>query len=179
MDMTDEIAPPTDETAPAAPMPKRSYVTALVIAAGLVGGGGFGTFVGGPLLANQPGKAVGPTAETKREEHGEAGGETPGAAPALILLDNLVLNPAGSGGLRFLLVTVGLRLSNATGVEALKTRDAEVRDVLLRILGTKRVDELADIAQREGLKREIKTAVDAMLRGSAVSGVFFPQFVIQ
>src|SRR5205085_488524 len=113
-------------------------------------------------------------------EHGEKAKEgAKSGNQSVVLLDNLVLNPAGSGGLRFLLVTVGLQLSSSVNSEAVKSRDAEVRDVVLRVFGTKRVEELSDIAMREGFKREISTALDALLGAHSVKGVYFPQFVIQ
>jgi flagellar FliL protein len=173
--MPDDITPPeAEDSAPATTKTKRSHVTALVIALGLLGGGAFGAFVAGPQLANRivrPAVAgVAPTTGAKHEKV---------APPAVLLLDNLVLNPAGSGGLRFLLVTVGLQLSNDAATEALKSRDSEVRDVILRIFGNKRVEELADVGNRGGMKREIKVALDSLLAGDAVKGVYFPQFVIQ
>ena len=39
-------------------------------------------------------------------------------------------------------------------------------------------DEL-DIAGRDGLKAEIRAKVDSLLGGKLITGVFFPQFVIQ
>jgi flagellar basal body-associated protein FliL len=78
-----------------------------------------------------------------------------------------------------LLVTVGLRLSSSVNAEAFKARDAEVRDVILRVLGNKRVDGLADIGIRDALKQEITAALDALLGAPGVKGVYFPQFVLQ
>lgn len=174
VDMADDITPAADEAAPAPLKPKRSYVTAIVIAVGLLGGGGFGTFVSGPRLANRMVRPAGAATAPASEEHSEKP-----TGQAVVLLDNLVLNPAGSGGLRFLLVTVGVQLSNGASAEMLKTHDAEARDIVLRIFGTRRVDELAEIRMRDGLKREIMTAIDSLLGTRIVKGVYFPQFVIQ
>jgi flagellar FliL protein len=185
--MADDATSPSTEAAPAAPKAKRSYATALAIAAGLLGGGGLGTFISGPMLVKRlgvsarhaPAQASAVASASAEAPASEGRENKPGTAPTLVLVDNLVLNPAGSGGLRFLLVTVGMQLSNAANVEAAKTRDPEVRDILLRIMGNKRVDELADIRLRDGLKREIRVAMDAMMGRGSVKGVYFPQFVIQ
>ncbi len=173
--MADDITPAADDAVSAPPKTKRSYLTAIVIAVGLLGGGAFGTFVGGPQLAHRLGPTAGAAAPAASEEQSEKAA----TGQPDVLVDNLVLNPAGSGGLRFLLVTVGLRLSDGVNAEAIKTRDAEVRDLILRILGNKRVDELAEIGMRDELKREIATALDALLGTRGVKGVYFPQFVIQ
>ena len=177
--MADDSARAEDDAGldelPAAPQAKRSYLTAAVIGAGLLGGGGFGALVGGPLLVKRlhapaAAAATAPAAEGKAQ---------PPSTDSVVLMDNLVLNPAGSGGLRFLLVTVGLDVSTTANAAALKLRDAEVRDVLLRIFSARRVEELADIGLREPLKREIATAIDAILASKAVKNVYFPQYVIQ
>lgn len=182
--MTDEINVSAEDATAATPKAKRSYLTAIVIGVGLVGGGGFGTFVGGPMLSRRiSGPTAGAVAGKARAKvaasKGDEAHEKPEAGASVVLFDNLVLNPSGSGGLRFLLVTVGLRLSNSASVATIKASDAEVRDVLLRVFGDRRVEELADIGQREGLKRAIKTAVDSLLSAGTVKGVYFPQFVIQ
>jgi flagellar FliL protein len=167
--------PAAEDAEPAAPAARRSYVTAIVITIGLLGGGAFGTLLGGPLLAHRFAKTASAAAVPPAEE--PSGTEAP--AQADVLVDNLVLNPAGSGGMRFLLVTVGLRLSNSDKAIQLKSRDAEVRDAILRVLGNKRIDELADIGMRDALKMEISTALDTLLGSRGVKGVYFPQFVLQ
>lgn len=183
--MTDDGTPAAEDAEPAAPAARRSYVTAVVIAIGLLSGGAFGTLFAGPLLAHRFGKTAGAAAVAPAEEpSGKAAAEQAAAGQAAtgqtdVLVDNLVLNPAGSAGLRFLLVTVGLRLSSSVNADLIKARDAEVRDVILRVLGNKRVDELADIGIRDGLKREITTALDTLLGVQGVKGVYFPQFVLQ
>ena len=89
------------------------------------------------------------------------------------------MNPAGSGVTRFLLVTVGLQMKAASATEELKGRDTEVRDAILRILGGKSVEDLTNVTNRETYKREIMTALDAVLDGKKTAAVYFPQFVIQ
>ncbi|MBA4070807.1 MAG: hypothetical protein C0497_03085 [Gemmatimonas sp.] len=178
--MTDDGTPEAEDAEPTAPTARRSYVTAVVIAIGLLGGGAFGTLLGGPLLAHRFAKTASAASVPPAEEpSGKAAAGQAAVPQADVLVDNLVLNPAGSGGLRFLLVTVGLRLSSSDNALLIKSRDAEVRDLILRVLGNKRVDELADIGMRDALKREIQTALDVLLGVRGVKGVYFPQFVLQ
>lgn len=106
-------------------------------------------------------------------------GEGKADAAAVHLLENLVLNPASSGGSRFLLLTVAIEVGNAKAAEAFKTRDAELRDIILTALGVKTVEELTDIARREQFKTDLKTAVNAKFGKKAVKSLYFPQFVVQ
>ena len=95
-------------------------------------------------------------------------------------MPNLVLNPAGSNGTRFLMCEVAIELSDEKPADVLTARDAEVCDAILRVLGVKSVEELSDVAHRDGMKDEVRQALDKLFkRKGAVRRLYFPQFVIQ
>jgi flagellar FliL protein len=76
--------------------------------------------------------------------------------------------------------SVAIELSDEKLAEVLTSRDAELRDVVLRVLGTKTVDELSDMAHRETLKDEVRVALDELMKKKgAIRRLYFPQFVIQ
>jgi flagellar FliL protein len=108
-----------------------------------------------------------------------------GAAPVassspLYLFDNMVLNPAGSNGQRFLLVATAIEVSDASLVETMRSRDAEARDLLGSVLAAHTVDQLTDLARRDSLRAEIAEALSRMVKKpKAVRRVHFPQFVVQ
>jgi flagellar protein FliL len=161
-------------------------------------GGATGAAFVGPMVAKKMGKAtvvaVADSDSADAEEHAadgeapadgdhetakEGDAKTEGEGAAVHLLENLVLNPAASGGSRFLLLTVAIEVGNAKAGEDFKSRDAELRDIILTSLGVKTVDELTDIARREQFKTELKTALNAKFGKKAVKGLYFPQFVVQ
>jgi flagellar FliL protein len=116
--------------------------------------------------------------ESAGESHSKKEGE--GAASNVYTLDNLVLNPAESGGTRFLLLSITFQSSNASVLEAMKAKDAELRDVVLVTLGAKTVEQLANMSARDSLKVELASAAKKLLKKkSARIKVYFPQFVIQ
>ena len=131
----------------------------------------------------QHGNHRGDPAEHQAKAEGEAKGEAKGESKGEVfsyLIDNLVLNPANSGGGRFLLASVNLRLTDAATKESLVQRDAEARDAILRVLGTKQVEELVNIGNRERFKKDIRALINGMFPGkNVVLGVYFSQFVIQ
>ena len=95
-------------------------------------------------------------------------------------MENLVLNPAGSNGTRFLMAAVAAEVKDEKVKEEMNGRDAELRDAVLRVLGERTVDQLADMALREGIKTEVIDSLNARLQSkTAVKRVYFPQFVIQ
>lgn len=191
--------PKAPEQAADAAAPSKPKLPILIgmVAVGLAVGGGTGAAVLGPMMAKKLGKGPVPAAEASakgaEDEHaapadehapegeaGKEGGKEGAAAEAPVhMLDNLVLNPANSGGSRFLLLTVALEVSAASVQEQFKTRDSELRDIILTALGTKTVEQLTDISKREEFKAEVTTAVEARFGKKTVKRLYFPQFVVQ
>ena len=171
------------ESAPAA-APARKLTLPVIVIAGLVIGGAAGALVLGPRIARARSSskdANGATISADSLKSGDKSGEQKGAAAEtpVHLIDNLVLNPAGSGGTRFLLASVGLQTTSAAAEEMIKKREVEARDVVLAVLGAKHVEELAEISAREKIKLELKVALDSLFGSGVVRRVYFPQFVIQ
>jgi len=166
---TEAIAtPPVGEAAAPVKSGKKGIV--LLALAGLIAGAPTGMFVTGPLLAKRSASA------TQAKPKTEKGLENSSVRHAI---ENLVLNPAGSNGTRFLMVSATFELKDSGIENQMKEHDAEVRDHILSILGKKTVDELTDIAQREQIKKDVLESVGTLFEKGAVKKVFFGQFVIQ
>ena len=183
--------PETPEDAPAAPTKPKMAMLIGMVAVGLAVGGGTGAALLGPMVAKKMGKVT-PIVASADSAHGEEaaaegghgasaeGGKEGEAVQAVIhVLDNMVLNPAGSGGSRYLLLTVAIEVGSPATLERFKARDAELRDIVLSTLGTKPVEQLTDRGAREQFKTEITKAVDERIGKNAVKRVYFPQFVVQ
>ena len=190
---------------PAASGGSKPLPVILAIVAGLALGAGAGAFGVGPALASgiapsapavahakhhakkgevDADSADDPDAAPADEEGGDAtadekkGGKE-GAASSVYTIDNLVLNPAGSGGTRFLLLSIAFEMKDAAALESIKSRDAELRDAVLVTLGAKSVEQLSDMVARDSLKSELRKATAKALHTRGVKRVYFPQFVIQ
>ena len=107
---------------------------------------------------------------------GEHGPATP--PPAYTIAD-LVLNPAGSGGTRFLMLSVAFDMKDSASAESIRQRDAEIKDAVLALVGAKTVEQLSEVSSREPLKVEINALVSRILKKKVIKRVSFPQFVIQ
>lgn len=158
--------------AAAAPAPAKGKVMMMAVG-GLLVGAAAGFLGVGPVLAKN--KAAAPAKVEAKAEKGE--GEKAGGATWPI--ENLVLNPAGSNGARFLMVNATFELKDEAAKEAAKEKEAEARDIILALLGKKPLDVLSDINQREAIKKEVLAAVAPLFPKGVVTKVFFPQFVIQ
>lgn len=166
-----------------------------MVAVGLAIGGGSGAAMIGPMVAKRMGKVAPPHADASADsaagkeggaakagekgKDGEKGKEAGGAEASVKLLENLVLNPAGSGGSRFLLLSVAIETGTAAAATEMTTRDSELRDIILTSLGTKTVDRLTDMTAREAIKKDVQIAITTRFGKASVKRLYFPQFVVQ
>jgi flagellar FliL protein len=149
--------------------PKKGGRSVLILAlAGLAAGAAAGLFGVGPILAKR--KAA--THEAPKPQEHEVSTINHG-------IENLVLNPAGSGGTRFLMVTATFELKDSGAEQLMKDHEPEIRDLILSLLGQKTVDELTEPGMRDQIKKEVLDVVSPLFPKGSLVKVFFPQFVIQ
>jgi flagellar protein FliL len=156
------------------PTPKAGPSLMVLLVLALVGAGAGGWF-GGPVLTPM----VAQVAASRGEDDGGGGHGAPSeGAEGPVTIENLVLNPAGSGASRFLIATLVLDAEESVR-EDLAFRDAEARDLLLTILSSRTVEQLSDIALRDVIREDLRSALNTMLGYEGVHRIFLPQFVIQ
>lgn len=159
----------TSVEAPARAGGRMLLIVSIVL--GLALGGATGVFVLAPMSG---------TEETAGDSHAAAPAEAEAESVVLVHeVENLVVNPAGTNGQRFLLVTTTVVVRDAAALESVAARDTEVRDRLVDFLSARTVDELSDPSRREILKAELATAVGTLFPAGTVRRVLLPQFVIQ
>jgi len=94
-------------------------------------------------------------------------------------IKDLVVNPAGTNGTRYLCTTVAFETHDQVVADEIKTREPQVRDLLIEILGGRTVEELSDLDNRVKIRKEIEDAINEMLVSGKVVGVYFSNFVLQ
>lgn len=149
----------------------------LALVLGLAIGGLAGIFGVGPMLAQRlTAEHLGAVSVPEASTPVRAPSEEPGV---IYQLENLVVNPASSQGTRFLVATLAVELDGPVTAAELERREAEARDAVLRVLGSKTVAELSDISTRESLKSELLDTLAGVVRVGEMRRLYLPQFVIQ
>ena len=94
-------------------------------------------------------------------------------------LSNIVVNPSDSDGRRLLMISLGMETSETSTLESVTAREMVVRDTIIKILGTRTVEELANIEHRTQIKDELRLAVNGILNEGEISRMYFTQYVLQ
>jgi len=123
--------------------------------------------------------AVAEESSSHDSEHGDGYGGAFSAADDIFLVSDLIVNPAGTGGTRFLSTTVGIEATSADARNKLENREVVVRDALIGILSTQSVSELSDFKQRERLRKLIQLSLQKLLDTKDIDQVYFTEFVLQ
>ena len=167
---------------------KAGMMVVLIFAGALLGGLAAAIVVAPRLIRSKappagttaPGDSAGAGHEGGGEEHaaGGEGGEG-GEEVKLVELTNIIVNPAGSQGSRFLMTTVALSVPTPEAEALLRKREVELKDKVTSILESQTMAQLTAAGARDSMKVKIAAAVVQLLGLKVPVRVFLPQFVIQ
>jgi len=148
-------------------------------------------FVIGPMMSSDGSEGVSKTetAEEAGESHG--GTQEPSkdhkkkeshgkhSSSLMYTIEDIVVNPAGTGGSRYLSTSIGFELGSEELAAKFSERDPIVRDALITILASKTVAQLTDAKQKEITRYQIKKRVSKLMNTENLVGVYYTDFVLQ
>ncbi|MGE5507370.1 MAG: flagellar basal body-associated protein FliL [Chitinophagales bacterium] len=92
---------------------------------------------------------------------------------------NFTVNLADAGERVYIKAGVAFELSNAEAQAELTSREAQVKDIIISVLGAHTQADVAALAGKEKIKGEIRDRVNKLLSKGRVANVFFTEFVFQ
>lgn len=137
------------------------------------------------LLFNRalPAPPVRPESTEVRQAPPERAAEAAGVPPMgpTLELGEFVVNLAPDPGMvvRYARVGVVVEADRPQVVEQLRQRDPQVRDLIISLLRTKRVEDLATQQGLEQVRRELAQGLNRLVSKGEVVNVYFTDFVIQ
>ena len=114
--------------------------------------------------------------DKKKGKEGEDG------KPSVYKIDNIIVNPAGSNGGRFLMCSIVVQPEDNSLVDILREHEVELRDKVLTQLTSTTLEQLTGPGGRDSLRLRLATTVRSVLdkdEQQAELKVYLPQFVIQ
>lgn len=177
-----------------APGPRPNMIILIAMIAGpLLLGGGAGALLLGPKLVG--GKTAGAAEKKpKKKDKKHEGGE--GEKSSIYKIDNLIVNPAGSGGGHFLMTQIAIQCEDDKQVAVLKANEFKVKDLIITEIERATLEQLTAPGARDTIKVHILNVISPLVYTGGTEGkdaqadveegldhtplqVFLPQFVIQ
>ena len=139
---------PEASTAPPAGKKKKSILLIAIVAAVLLFGGGGAAFF---LLGGK---------KDKGDEHAEEAAEEHAKPPVFVTLDPFTVNLTSETSERFLQVGIDLKVSGPDIADKVKVHLPEIKNGILLLLTSKRVEDISGIEGKNTLREEIRDIVN-------------------
>jgi flagellar FliL protein len=98
----------------------------------------------------------------------------------IYLIKDVLVNPAGTNGTRYLSTSIGLETSDSEhGSDRFEELTPIVRDIFIAILSSKTMEELSSIDGKEKLRGEILAQVNEAVKPDSVYRIYFVDYVLQ
>ncbi len=95
------------------------------------------------------------------------------------VIDDLIINPAGTDGKRFLLSSIGFDIKTEQNQQEIKEKEILVKDAIISILSSKNVLQLGNSLYRDTLKTEISGKVRELLPSVTLNTIYFSKYILQ
>jgi flagellar FliL protein len=164
---------------PAASGSKKFLMLGMVGLGAIVLGVTLAIFVVKPMMS----KSSTPEEPKKTAEHkGEAAKDGEHVAPpegTIYTIKDIVVNPANTGGTRFLSVSFAFEIKSPELAGQLQSKELMVRDALITILSAKTVAQLTDPKEKEIVRYQIRKRISDILKTDKIAAVYYTDFVLQ
>lgn len=152
----------------------RGWLVPAVALVAALGGGVVGALVVAPKLRPAAATATAGLDPVPAEPTPEGSDKGP-----IFRVDNLIVNPAGSQGSRFLMISLAVETPDAKVDAVLRRQEARIRDLAISLLERLSMEALSVPGIRDSLKRQLSDTISAVAGTSTKLRVFLPQFVVQ
>ncbi len=94
-------------------------------------------------------------------------------------LKDIVVNPAGTMGHRFLVIELGFETHDPKLIEEAQSKEIWIRDAVISYMANKTPEDLLDIHLREQFKDEILKMVNTKLNHGNFETLYFTKYILQ
>ena len=94
-------------------------------------------------------------------------------------MEELVVNPAGTKGKRFLMVEISLEMTGEEHIEMLEGNRNKIQQEMNEALSSRTVDELTRLEAREELRQELIRIINLATGTRSVHNLYFTKYIMQ
>jgi flagellar FliL protein len=103
----------------------------------------------------------------------------PGEYGSFTKMEGLIVNPAGSSGMRYLALSLAFESGSSSVVQEIENKKVVVRDAVLKFLSEHTAEQLSNPTRRTALKDSLRAETNRLLTTGTVDRLYFTQFVLQ
>lgn len=136
--------------------------------------------------SNQPAGQVTEAAAENGEGQSGEGGSTSAKADTVEIgkylhsMKDIIVNPAGTNGSRYLLVDISLDFPSNEQMEKFKTKEILAKDVIISTLSSKSLMQLNNVIYKEdSLKHELINKLVNRIPNTKINNVLFSRYIVQ
>lgn len=94
-------------------------------------------------------------------------------------MEELIVNPSGSQGQRFLVVEITIELMNEELIEQMERNSQKIKHNMNEALSARTVEELLQFSEREKLRYELTYIVNNEIGEDSVRNLYYTKYVMQ
>jgi len=99
--------------------------------------------------------------------------------PVTYQLNELIVNPAGSQGKRYLVVEISLELESESSILQVEKNIQKLKHNVNESLSARTVEQLVQYREREVLRMEIRNVINQSIGENSVRNLYFTKYVMQ
>lgn len=99
--------------------------------------------------------------------------------PIFELQDEIIINPSETYAIRFLATSIAFELTDNITEEVMKLWEPVIRDKIITLLMSKRMDFYTDPDNKQLLKQEVHDLINNIIGNDKIIDVYFTKFVLQ
>lgn len=94
-------------------------------------------------------------------------------------LEELVVNPSGTNGQRFLVIEISLELTDKDHIEKIKQNEQKIKHNMIEAISARTVDQLINFEERELLRKELADITNNAIGIRSVRNLYYTRYVMQ
>jgi flagellar basal body-associated protein FliL len=95
-------------------------------------------------------------------------------------IKDLIINPAGSNGERYILINADLEISTEEALAVMKEKEVKLRDRIIGVVSKKTIDQFDEYKELVELRMELKKELSKYLpEESEIYNIYFSNFLVQ
>ncbi|MGK9477059.1 flagellar basal body-associated FliL family protein [Melioribacter sp. OK-6-Me] len=97
----------------------------------------------------------------------------------IYVVEDLIINPAGTDGKRLLLASIGFDIATEQNKKELEEKEVLVKDAIISVMGSKDMTQLSDALYRDSLKIQISDQIKQLMPDIKINNIYFSKYILQ